>query len=130
MAQRGITAPVFCGGIGVDNFGAVTRTRGATWQAITLSSNGIDLLVVRERKQGAGSLQGCGRRLGETVVELPAPGASNVRHHPVEDHSARFVLTGVSPALAWGTPVPSMPSTRMTSHCQPQKTIANMLLAR
>ena len=30
-------------------------------------------------------------------------------------------LTGVSPAIAWGTPVPSMPSTRMTSHCQPHQ---------
>jgi hypothetical protein len=25
------------------------------------------------------------------VVELPAPGSSNVRHNPVEDHFARFV---------------------------------------
>jgi hypothetical protein len=29
--------------------------------------------------------------LSETVVELPTPGSGNVRHHPVEDHSARFV---------------------------------------
>jgi len=69
----------------------VTRTPEATQQAITLPSDGIDLLVVREGKQGAGSLQGGGRRLGKTVVELPAPGASNVRHNPVEDHSVSFV---------------------------------------
>jgi hypothetical protein len=60
-------------------------------QAITLSSDRVDLIVVREGKQGARSLQGRSRRLGETMIEFPAPSASNMGHYPVEDHSVGFV---------------------------------------
>ena len=70
---------------------------GAHEQAVGEAGLGVSLLAVRERKQvdrkeDVEELQRIARRLGETMVERSAPGASNLVEDAVEHPPPLLVL--------------------------------------
>jgi hypothetical protein len=64
----------------------------------------------------------CSRTLGVGANGIVAPCLRRVGVVALGHHCQSMCpLMGVSPTVAWGTPGLSMPSTRMTSYCQPHQ---------